>query len=266
MRIDRKTIHHRIRLFSPALFEFHWAHLDRARDVGLLRGAFSFDELETYEHDRRLQPLTIPVLIHRGSRFVVGAEVGRIPARGRLSEYDRARLRGREARPNESSIAVERCLMQLRRALPLNGLLEIITDRKSAYRTLVRRVFPERIAVHARESSKRTRNTGNVLFQINHTLAMMRDQISRLVRRTWAASKLRSMLRRHVWIWIAWRNYVRLAAHDEKRRSAAMVIGVAGKRYTPNELLRWRRPSWHFGLKLGPSPTGSSPTVWASIC
>lgn len=245
LRLDRKTIHHRIRLFSAALREFHWAHLDRARETRSLAGAFSLDELETYEHDRRLMPLTVPVLIHRSSRFVVGAEVGRLPARGNLRPFDQARRRTRGPRPNESSMAVRGCLEQLRRALHPSHLIEITTDRKASYRPLIKQTFPGRLAVHVRESSRRTRNTSNVLFQINLTLAMMRDQIARLVRRTWAASKLRSMLRRHVWIWIAWRNYVRLAAHDEQTHTAAMLVGIAPRRYASRDLLRWRHPSWH---------------------
>jgi hypothetical protein len=38
---------------------------------------------------------------------------------------------------------------------------------------------------------------------------MMRDGISRLVRRSWGASKLRARLELHAWIWVVWRNYVR---------------------------------------------------------
>lgn len=252
--IDRKTVHHRLRLFGPALRAFHEAMLERARSGGGLRGAFSLDELETYEHDRRLKPLTVPVLIHARSRFVVHAEVGQLPARGNLSPRDRARKLAQGPRPSESRETVRRCFRALARAHHPRAWIELVTDQKSTYRPLAKEVFGARLAVHVRESSRRRRNAQNVLFPINHSFAMMRDQISRLVRRTWAASKLRTMLRHHAWIWIAWRNYVRPVTHDETRRTAAMCLGVAGRRLRAADLLRWRWPGRSLAPAFRPFP------------
>jgi hypothetical protein len=72
---------------------------------------------------------------------------------------------------------------------------------------------------------------------------MMRDQVSRLVRRTWAASKIRARLERHLWLWIAWRNYVRPATADGTRDTAAMRLKLVERRLTAAELLRWRWPA-----------------------
>ena len=54
------------------------------------------------------------------------------------------------------------------------------TDKKSSYRTILARRFGARLA-HERHSSIAKRDYSNPLFPINHTLAMMRDGISRLV-------------------------------------------------------------------------------------
>ena len=94
--------------------------------------------------------------------------------------------------------------------------------------------------MHERHSSTARRDYGNPLFPINHTLAMMRDGISRLVRRSWAAAKLRQKLELHAWIWIAWRNYVRGITNRWPRRTPAMVLGVEAKRWRPSEICAWR--------------------------
>ncbi len=86
----------------------------------------------------------------------------------------------------------------------------------------------------------RRSGSGNPLFPINHTLAMMRDGISRLVRRTWAASKLRERLEWHAWIWATWRNYVRGITNRSPRVTPAMAIGIEKEKWNATELCAWR--------------------------
>jgi transposase-like protein len=242
LRINRKTVLRRLLLFGPALHQLHRVFLARARRNGGLFGTFSLDELETYEHNRRLRPLTLPVLIHRPTRFVVHAEVGQIPARGGLSPHD-ARLKlAQGPRPSESRRVVDRCFAVLKSVHDPKELLQLVTDRKSTYPSIVKRHFGNRIAAHVREAAKTPRNRANPLFAINHTLASMRDHLSRLVRRTWAASKRRDRLELHAWIWIAWRNYVRPISNRLAPISAAMMLGLAHRRLDPADLLRWRWP------------------------
>jgi hypothetical protein len=69
---------------------------------------------------------------------------------------------------------------------------------------------------------------------------MMRDGISRLVRRTWAASKLRQRLERHAWIWAVWRNYVRGVTNRDPDTSPAMALGIEGKRWRMTDICAWR--------------------------
>ena len=113
------------------------------------------------------------------------------------------------------------------------------TDKKSSYTTILARRFAGRLE-HERHSSRAKRDYANPLFPINHTLAMMRDGISRLVRRTWAASKLRERLERHAWIWLVWRNYVRGITNRAARVTPAMALGVESKRWRPSEICAWR--------------------------
>ena len=89
------------------------------------------------------------------------------------------------------------------------------------------------------------RDRANPLFAINHTLAMLRDGVSRLVRRSWAASKRSRKLQLHLWIWACWRNYVRGITNRAPRVTPAMVASLERRPIRPAHLpnLGRRRPS-----------------------
>ncbi len=246
LKIDRKTVQRRLLRFGPALFDLHRGHLDRATRSGGLRGSFSLDELETFEGNRRLCPVSVPVLIERRTFFVVWAETAQMAARGRLGAREQEKKRERErmfgVRRSGAREAIGRCLDALRTA-HAPGLVEVVTDQKGLYRAEIRRRFQGRIGAHVTESSKRARNRSNPLFAINHTFAMLRDHVSRLVRRSWGASKKREALKRHLWIWAAWRNYCRPITNEAPATTPAMALQVARSQYSITELLRWRWPS-----------------------
>lgn len=246
LHIDRKTVHRRLARYGEALRRWHDAFLERARSRGGIGGTFSLDELETYEHDRRIMPVTVPVLIQRETRFIIHLETGDLPARGGLSPIMRKRKWARERafgrRRNGSRRAVDACVAALSRIHDERVPLSIVTDRKSSYPVIIRRWFGSRIGSFVRVSSHSARDVRNPMFPINHTFAMMRDQVSRLVRRNWGSSKRQSALRTHLWIYAAWRNYVRPMFNRTPDVSSAMALGMARRRYRPSELLRWRWP------------------------
>ncbi|MCK6444752.1 MAG: hypothetical protein L6Q99_00005, partial [Planctomycetes bacterium] len=80
----------------------------------------------------------------------------------------------------------------------------------------------------------------NPLFPINHTLARVRDNLSRLVRRNWGASKKREWLLGHCAIWITYRNYVRDRVNRERGVTPAMKLGLETAPWSVERLLRWR--------------------------
>jgi hypothetical protein len=239
----RRTVAHRLRLLGTHCRRFHEARLTHARRRGGVTGVFQLDELETFEHSRRLKPVTVPILIERKSYFVLHAESAPLPARGRLSVADKEKKEDLELRFGKrrsgSVKAVQRTFEALARIHRTQGGVEIATDRKPSYDSCLRRLFGERLR-HERHSSKAARNYRNPLFPINHTLAMLRDGVSRLVRRTWAGSKLRERLDLHLWIWIAYRNYIRAITNRAKRTTPAMAIGFEHRPWRRKELLAWR--------------------------
>lgn len=243
LRCTRRTVARRLALLGSHCQNFHRRMLARARSRGGLSGEFQLDELETFEHSRRLAPVTMPVLIGRRSYFVVDLETAALPCRGGLSAADRKRKEEREAffgpRRSGSRQAVSKCFETLAWVHTPEIPVVVETDRKASYPGILREHFGDR-AAHVRTSSKSKRDYYNPLFPINHTLAMLRDGISRLVRRNWAASKLRGRLAWHAWIWAAWRNYVRGITNLAPKVTPAMAAGVARKRWNVAQLCAWR--------------------------
>jgi hypothetical protein len=240
---SRGTVAHRVRLLGEHCRSFHRWRLSRAPAKLGSSKVFQLDELETFEHSRRLAPLTMPVLIERSSYFVLDLSTAPLPCRGGLSKADRTRKEEREKRLGKrksgSREAVERCFDTLASSVYRLSLVRVQTDCKATYVPMLEKRFGHRLA-HERYSSREKRDYKNPLFPINHTLAMMRDGISRLVRRTWGASKLRERLEQHAWIWTTWRNYVRGITNEAPRVTPAMAIGVDDKKWTVAELCAWK--------------------------
>jgi transposase-like protein len=237
----RKSVALRLDRLGEHCRAFHLSRMAQ-RPPGLSSGPFQLDELETYEHRRRLEPLTVPVLIHQHSYFVVHAQVAPLPCRGGLGELER----GRKARLEElhgkrtsgSRRAVEDCFERLAGVLGKGSSELVKTDRKSTYRGSIERALGPSMR-HEVTDSRLKRDRKNPLFPINHTLAQMRDNISRLVRRTWAASKQAKRLVWHLWLWICWRNYVRGVTNGAPRTTPGMIVGATDRQWRREELLRW---------------------------
>ena len=229
----------------------------RRPELGGLAGDFQLDELETFEADRRLSPVTLPVLIHQDSRLILHATAGSMAARGNLTAYDESRRIEREKvtgrRTSESAACVTECFKLLKDLVVEPTRSTLKTDEKQLYASLLRRMdLPIR---HERTISTAPRTTRNPLFPINHTLAMLRDGVSRLVRRNWGASKMRQRLTLHLGLYIAWKNYVRRRFNrDRPEQSPGQWVGAHSAAATMMEFLRWRVFPWRWkGLPQSPS-------------
>lgn len=250
--VRRPTVERRLRRLGKVSREFHSQVLALAKLRGGLQGTFQLDELETYETDRRLSPVTMPVVIERNTYFVLHGETAPLPARGNLTPAMKRKKEERDKRYGKrrsgSRPAVINSLNRLKFAHDPNSRISFESDRKLSYRTEFRKIAGAQFGCHVRVSSKNVRDRSNRLFPINHTLAMMRDCISRLVRRTWAASKLRQRLDLHFWMWACYRNYVRGITVLTKT-TPAQAIGVLRRAWRREDFLRWRWPQ--ISLELG---------------
>lgn len=243
LECTRKTVRQRLLLLARESKAFQTEVLKRARSTRGLPGDFQLDELETFEHSRRLAPVTMPVLIELHSFFVVHVAVGTLPARGNLRPADLEKKAAREAangpRLNESRAAVDSCFKVLGDHVARDRHVYVSTDKKSSYAGVLAERMPGTYT-HARHSSTAARTRYNPLFPINQTLAMLRDGLSRLVRRSWGVSKQRAWLELHAWIWIAYRNYIRGITNKSRWRTPAEVLGVVTRRFNKRTFFEWR--------------------------
>ena len=243
--VNRKAVELRFRRFSKIAKDFHISAMSRCRSNGGFSGVFQLDELETYEHNRRIKPVTVAVVIERSSYFVIGADPGAMASRSPLSKMYQKRKQAIQEeeglRRSQSRLVVQKSLDRLGRFLSPTAVMNLQSDKKKTYPAALAKAAGERLVHHEVTSSKLRRDYQNPLFPINHTLAMMRDGISCLVRRNWAGSKKKSGLQRHCWIWIAWRNYVR-GITTRTRTTPAQALGVMSKAAQSQDLYYWRWP------------------------
>ncbi len=154
-----------------------------------------WDELITFEHSR-LKPLSVAVMSCTRTRCIIGFGIAPIPASGVIS------IRSVEKygkRPNRSGSMRKRVLKSVKQYVSPRAA--ITTDEHPHYAAEIKTVFPRMI--HTQHQSVRGSLTGqgelkrigfDPMFNINHTLAMMRDNIKRLARCTWCTTKKASSL------------------------------------------------------------------------
>ena len=245
LQVTRKTVDLRFLRMSGIGRDFHFAQLRLCQESGGIQGTFQLDELETFEHHRKLKPVTMSVLIERRSYFVVHSRAGALPARRPLKKDELELLAAIEAkegkRRSESRACVRASFEALHQILEPEAPVQLQTDKKQSYPVECRRATEGRSLIHQTTSSRAKRDYFNLLFPINHTLAMMRDGMSCLVRRSWGACKKRSRLQRHAWIWMTYRNYIR-GVTVETKKTPAQSAGVCAERYSFQSAFQWRWP------------------------
>lgn len=166
-----------------------------------------FDDLITKENSK-LKPLAVSIAVDAERRFVLGAEVSQIPSFGHLAKVSKAKYGPRKCFHrhglfklfNKIHIAVE-------------GNAQIRSDEHKKYPELVGKFFPG--SEYERFKSERAHVAGqgelkkvlfDPLFAINHTCAMFRANINRLVRKTWCTTKDRKRLQDHLDLFICFYN------------------------------------------------------------
>ena len=191
LRCTRKTVARKV------VFLAEQARVKGARWLGAQPrfGHVQWDELISFEHTR-LKPLSVAVLCAVGRRCIIGVGVAEVPASGKIAKRSREKYGHRRDR---SAAMRKRVLRDA--AAYLADEVTIESDEHARYGAEIAKVLPG--AEHGTHPSKRGSLTGqgelkrtgfDPLFPINHTLAMMRDNIKRFARRTWCTTKKASAL------------------------------------------------------------------------
>ena len=205
--------------------------------------SFQMDEMESFETERTVLPLTIPVLIEQESMFVVDARSAPIRPSGKMSDRRRVAIKQRESaegpRRNESRGCLKRVLREGAKFCKKLSRVRIDTDEKTSYPGLICWAFGPRHE-HRQSSSRLPRDTSNRLFPINHMNAMVRYLTGRMRRRSWLTSKRRRFLDLQLNVFKAYKNYVRPRFNGENA-TPGMVLGLVHERLAPTDLVSWRQ-------------------------
>lgn len=201
--INRKTVARKLVFLS----EYAKNLLDMMNDVGSVVQEMQFDDLETSEHTK-MKPLSVTLAVEKGSRRILGFEVASMPAKGLLSEKS---IKKYGRRKDERKVKRKRLFERLNAFV--SPTIEIESDENPGYMVDVKKHFP--MATYRQHKGRDARSAGlgelkkggwDPLFSLNHTCAMLRANISRLVRRTWATTKKSENLERHIYLYAIYHN------------------------------------------------------------
>ena len=166
-----------------------------------------WDELITLEHTR-LKPLSVVVMVCQQHRCILGFRVAKIPASGLIAQRSREKYGPRR---NLSGYARRDLLKAL--APHIAPQATVTCDEHPRYREELEAALSDVNVIQHRSVRGSLTGQGELkrtgwdpLFTINHTLAMLRDNIKRLTRRTWCTTKQQSALEDVIAIYVHFHN------------------------------------------------------------
>lgn len=166
-----------------------------------------FDDLETFEHTK-CKPLSVTLMVEYKTRRILGLEVSKMPAKGKLAAIARKKYGYRR---DERAMGRKKLFARMQSLVHPQALIR--SDSNPHYPQDVRSFFPT--ATHETVKGQRGAITGqgelkkvkyDPIFSLNHTCAMLRANINRLFRKTWCTTKRPDRLQAHLEIYRAWHN------------------------------------------------------------
>lgn len=167
------------------------------------------DDLITKENSK-LKPLSVSLAVDEDRRRIIGTEVSKIPSFGLLA---RVAMKKYGPRPDEHPDGLDRLFSRVASAVCAEVLVK--SDEHQRYPAFVSAYLPK--AQHLTFKSERGCVAGqgelkkvqfDPLFIVNHTCAMLRANINRLIRKTWCTTKDPQRLKDHLDIFTYFYNEV----------------------------------------------------------
>ena len=200
MGINKKTVERKLIYLGKKCLFLNQKSLQKLKPEN--HPSLQLDDLITKENSK-LKPVTISAMVDEKSRYILGLEAGFIPAFGHLAKLGKKKYGKRE---NQHRQTLERLFSKT--SPFLSNSLIIRTDEHQMYPRFVRKYLPD--CEHRRYKGGRGCVTGqgelkqqkyDPLFAINHTFAMLRANINRLIRKTWCTTKDIDRLQDHLEIY-----------------------------------------------------------------
>ena len=202
LKISRGTVVRKLKIFGP-LCE---ARMDFENLREPLLAHCQFDDLETHEHTK-MKPLSVTLAVS-SDRCILGLAVSRMPARGLLAEKSRAKYGTIQDERDQGRAFLFGKLQPL-----LSPKATLRSDQNPHYPPDVKAYFP--FATHETSKGRKARNNGqgelkkggfDPLFALNHTCAMLRANVNRLIRKTWCTTKRPERLYLHLSMYADYQN------------------------------------------------------------
>jgi transposase-like protein len=206
--VSRKTIERKFPLVAIRARKLNDRFLQKLK--GRVFNA-QIDDLITKENSK-LKPLSVSIAVDEDRRFILGAEVSQIPAFGHLSKLA---IKKYGERKDEHFNGLTRLFKKLHPIL--NPEVIFKSDEHQRYPGFIYGYFPrghhltfksERGCVAGQGELKKVQF--DPLFIVNHTCALLRANINRLIRKTWCTTKDPRRLKDHLDIFIYFYNQVLL--------------------------------------------------------
>lgn len=205
LNINRKTVDRKFIYLAKK------AKLENTQFLQLLKSnpieSLQFDDLISSVHTK-LKPVSISIAIDKKTRRILGAEVGSIPAFGHLAAIAKAKY-GKRANQHEEKL--DGLFSKIQEFVKQDALIE--SDEHLKYLPVVNKYFPRASYRQFKGAKGAVVGQGELkkikydpLFKINHTCAMFRANINRLIRRTWCTSKRIDKLQDHINLYINYHN------------------------------------------------------------
>lgn len=204
-KVNRKTV---VRKFiflghlADAILKSDLENHDKAKVI-------EFDDLEAFEHSN-LKPISVLTVVESKSRRILGYNVAQMPAKGKMAKKSKAKYGPRK---DDRERARNLLFAELKKFVEPDAVVK--SDQNPYYRVSVAKHFPGATFKTYRSKRARAHGQGELkkgkfdpIFSINHTFAMMRANINRLVRRTWNTTKKRDRLYLHLAIYSLFHNWV----------------------------------------------------------
>lgn len=198
LRVNRKTVARKF------LFLGLWAKklLPEVNRRFAKAKIIEFDDLETSEHTK-CKPLSVIVAVEFPTRRLLVYGVAKMPAKGRLSAISKKKYGPRK---DERRKKRRELFEDLKDLFEPDAIIK--SDKNPHYIDDVKEHFPK--ATHRSFKGQRGSDTGqgelkqprfDPIFAINHTNAMLRANINRLIRKTWCTTKKQECLDLHIAIY-----------------------------------------------------------------
>lgn len=205
LNINRKTVERKLPFLAKRCRKLNHRSLQKL--TGRIHN-IQLDDLITKENSK-LKPLSVSIVVDEDRRLILAMEVSQIPAFGHLSRHS---LKKYGHRKDEHFEGLTRLFQRITPMVSAEVLVK--SDEHQRYPGFISAYLPK--AKHVTFKSHKGCVVGqgelkkvhfDPLFVVNHTCALLRANVNRLIRKTWCTSKSPKRLKDHLDVFMYFYNH-----------------------------------------------------------